>query len=181
MKKFFPVEILAAEPYSSIIGYPSATKRQIQSRIVELKELGVDSVSFQGPLLIGKIPVLGKGYTGVVILAKRDGKKVALKIRRTDSPRKTMKDESALLKKANSVKVGPLLVDSSNNFLIMQYLNGKKIYDWNSQEKIAQTTVQGWMKSPGHRKNILTPYFKSEGIGIVVSPDDKVYITQNFC
>lgn len=130
MKKFFPVEILATEPYSFIIGYPSATKRQIQSRVVELKKLGVDGVSFQGPILIGKIPVLGKGYTGVVILAKRNGKKVALKIRRTDSPRKTMKDESILLKKANSVKVGPLLIDSSNNFLIMQYLNGKKIYDW---------------------------------------------------
>lgn len=54
-------------------------------------------------------------------------------------------------------------------------------YDWNSQNKIAETTVQGWMNSPGHRKNILTPYFKSEGIGVVIAPDDKVYITQNFC
>jgi uncharacterized protein YkwD len=54
-------------------------------------------------------------------------------------------------------------------------------YDWNSQKKIAETTVQGWMNSPGHRKNILTPHFKSEGLGVVVSPDDKVYITQNFC
>jgi uncharacterized protein YkwD len=54
-------------------------------------------------------------------------------------------------------------------------------YDWNSQNKIAETTVQGWMKSPGHRKNILTPYFKSEGIGVAITPDGKVYITQNFC
>lgn len=54
-------------------------------------------------------------------------------------------------------------------------------YDWNSQGKLAETTVQGWMKSPGHRKNILTPHFKREGIGIVIAPDDKVYVTQNFC
>jgi len=37
------------------------------------------------------------------------------------------------------------------------------------------------MKSPGHRKNILTPYWKKEGIGVHIGPDDKVYVTQNFC
>jgi uncharacterized protein YkwD len=59
-----------------------------------------------------------------------------------------------------------------------------KYYDWNSQEKIAVTTVQGWMKSPGHRENILPPYFKSEGIGIFINTadtDGRVYVTQNFC
>ena len=53
-------------------------------------------------------------------------------------------------------------------------------YDWNSDGKIAKTTVQGWMNSPGHRKNILTPFWRSEGIGIAVAPDDKVYITAEF-
>jgi len=60
-------------------------------------------------------------------------------------------------------------------------VNGEAFYDWNSQDKIAETTVQGWMRSPGHRKNILTPYFRKEGIGVFISPDDKVFITQNFC
>jgi len=60
-------------------------------------------------------------------------------------------------------------------------VNGEAFYDWNSPEKIAETTVQGWMKSAGHRKNILMPYWKNEGIGVVIAPDDKVYITQNFC
>jgi uncharacterized protein YkwD len=60
-------------------------------------------------------------------------------------------------------------------------INGEVYYNWNSQEDLAKTTVQGWMRSPGHRKNILTPYFRKEGIGVVISPDDKVYITQNFC
>lgn len=60
-------------------------------------------------------------------------------------------------------------------------IDGESYYDWNSQDKIAETTVQGWMRSPGHRKNILTPYFRKEGIGVAISPDDKVYITQNFC
>jgi uncharacterized protein YkwD len=61
------------------------------------------------------------------------------------------------------------------------YVDGVPHYDWNSMEKIAETTVQGWMKSPGHRKNILTPHWINEGIGVAISADDKVYITQNFC
>lgn len=54
-------------------------------------------------------------------------------------------------------------------------------YDWSSNEEIAQVTVDGWMDSPGHRKNILTEMFDREGIGVEISKDDKVYITQNFC
>lgn len=61
------------------------------------------------------------------------------------------------------------------------YVDGAARHDWNSAKKIAETTVQGWMNSPGHRKNILTPHWRSEGIGIAVAPDGKVYITQNFC
>ena len=60
-------------------------------------------------------------------------------------------------------------------------VNGVSYHDWNSSEQIAGKALAGWMKSPGHRKNILTPHWKREGIGVEVSPDDKVYITQNFC
>lgn len=60
-------------------------------------------------------------------------------------------------------------------------VNGVAHYDWNSPEKIAGKAVEGWMKSPGHRENILTPYWKREGIGVEIAPDGKVYVTQNFC
>lgn len=59
--------------------------------------------------------------------------------------------------------------------------NGIAHYHWNSMEQIARMTVDGWMKSPGHRKNILTPYWRREGIGVEVRPDNKIYVTQNFC
>ena|SRR3989344_2075324 len=49
------------------------------------------------------------------------------------------------------------------------------------EDVIAQTVVDGWMSSIGHRKNILTPYFLNEGIGVSVSDSGKIYITQNFC
>lgn len=54
------------------------------------------------------------------------------------------------------------------------------VAEYNTMEEIAESTVSGWMESEGHRENILTPYWKSEGMGIAVS-DLKVYITQNFC
>ncbi|MDH3678073.1 MAG: CAP domain-containing protein [Nitrosopumilus sp.] len=54
-------------------------------------------------------------------------------------------------------------------------------YDWNTQEEIAESTVDGWMNSQGHRKNILTGMFDREGIGVEIAKNDKVYITQNFC
>tara|TARA_B110000438_G_scaffold283927_1_gene312465 strand:+ start:318 stop:905 length:588 start_codon:yes stop_codon:yes gene_type:complete len=47
-------------------------------------------------------------------------------------------------------------------------------------DKIATETVDGWMNSPGHRSNILTTHFLSEGIGVSISGNE-IYVTQNFC
>lgn len=49
------------------------------------------------------------------------------------------------------------------------------------EDTVANQAVNGWMNSEGHRENILTPYFLNEGIGVVVSDNGAVYITQNFC
>ncbi len=130
MRQFFPVKDLTKEPHSTILGYPKATKSQIQARVKELKKLGVQGVFFEGPMIINKICVLGKGYTSVVVLAKLGTKRVALKIRRTDSPRKDMSGETILLEEANKVGAGPKLIASSKNFVVMEYLDGVKIYDW---------------------------------------------------
>jgi len=61
-----------------------------------------------------------------------------------------------------------------------QYGNNT-IYEWITPEEIAESTVDGWMQSPGHRENILTKTYDREGIGVAVSFDYKVYITENFC
>ena len=129
-KSFIPIKKLLEEPYSKIIGYPQASKTQIKSRILELEKLKIRSVSFSGPTTIGKLSILGKGYVGVVILAKKGNKEVAVKIRRLDSQRNEMKSEAKLLKIVNSVNVGPKLFDVSKNFLVMEYLEGEKIGNW---------------------------------------------------
>ena len=76
------------------------------------------------------ISMLGKGYAGVVVLGKMGRKKVAVKIRRNDSPRKNLEKEAKLLKIINKHKIGPKLIASSKNFLVMEYLDGEKIGDW---------------------------------------------------
>jgi uncharacterized protein YkwD len=54
-------------------------------------------------------------------------------------------------------------------------------YDWNTMEKIAATTLKGWMDSPGHRDSILEKEYARGGVGVAIAADDKVYITQIFC
>jgi len=127
---FISIKKFVDEPYSAILGYPKATSNQIRSRIIELEKLKIKSIAFIGPTTLGKTAILGKGYVGVVVLAKKGTKEVALKIRRTDSQRKEMKSEGVLLKLVNSVNVGPKIIDVSKNFLVMEYLEGVKFSEW---------------------------------------------------
>lgn len=54
-------------------------------------------------------------------------------------------------------------------------------YNWRTADEIAEQAVTGWMNSSGHRHNILTSRYEFEGIGVAFSPDDKIYVTENFC
>lgn len=55
--------------------------------------------------------------------------------------------------------------------------------DLATYDQLAQDTVDGWMESPGHRKNILTPEFTLIGIGTATGEQNGqpyVWITQLF-
>ena len=158
---FISIKKFSEEPYSKILGYPNATNRQIKSRINELEKLKIKSVCLTGPTTIGNLAILGKGYVGVVVLVKRGNKEVALKIRRTDSQRKNMKNESILLKLVNSVKVGPKLIDVSKNFLVMEYLEGEKFSDW--VEMLKGTGSAKQLKST--IKSVLEDCYRLDQIG----------------
>jgi uncharacterized protein YkwD len=81
----------------------------------------------------------------------------------------------------NTIYAGAENIALNNRYASVTTVNGKAFYEWNSQDTIAETTVQGWMNSPGHRKNILMRHWRREGIGIAFGPDGKIAITQNFC
>lgn len=134
-RRFLPISRLLDEPYSAVLGFPRAAKRQLRARARELGSLGVGKISFWGQTRVGILRVLGKGHVGVVVLGRWSGgggggRTVAVKIRRTDSPRASLAGESALLRKANGVGVGPRFLAGSRNFLVMEYLEGQKISDW---------------------------------------------------
>lgn len=69
----------------------------------------------------------------------------------------------------------------NNLYDSVSYYGGTSSYNWNTADEIAQSTVDGWMNSPGHRGNILTLSYGTEGIGVAIASDKKVLITQNFC
>jgi uncharacterized protein YkwD len=79
------------------------------------------------------------------------------------------------------IYMGAENIAQNNLYDSITTVNGNAFYNWNTEVKIAETTVRGWMKSPGHRKNILTPFWRHEGIGVIIGPGEKVFITQNFC
>jgi putative serine/threonine protein kinase len=69
------IEELGAEPYASVVCYPRARPSEMQSRLEELRRLGVQAVEFSGKSSAFTLSVLGKGYVGVVAIAHVDSKK----------------------------------------------------------------------------------------------------------
>ena len=161
-QSFIKISKITEPPYSNIWVYPKGTRAQIKSRIKELKALGVESISFQGELQVGTISILGKGYVGIVVLGKLGRKKIAVKIRRSDSPRKNLKKEAQLLQITNRYGVGPKLIDFSKNFLVMEYLEGEKIGKWisDSKTKLRSSQIKTVIKK------VLEDCYKLDMIGL---------------
>jgi len=124
------IEKLNEEPYASILCYPRPSKTELKNRLRELQRLRVTALEFTGEKEAFNTPVLGKGCVGIVTIAYRNGEKVALKIRRVDSDRAKMQREADMLRKANSVRVGPELLGVSKNFLIMRFIDGFLLPEW---------------------------------------------------
>ena len=62
----------------------------------------------------------------------------------------------------------------------------ENIFKWSrittyNNTKIAEETVDWWSDSEGHNTSMLTPYDKVTGVGVHVTEDGDLYVTQNFC
>lgn len=57
----------------------------------------------------------------------------------------------------------------------------RRTYEARSADEVAAQTVDGWLASPGHRRNLLAPPATREGVGVTVRPDGAVYVTQILC
>jgi putative serine/threonine protein kinase len=134
------IEDLNKKPYSSLLCYPRASETELYSRITELRALKVEALEFSGKGSAFNLPVLGKGYVGIVVIAQMKGQRVALKIRRIDADRTSLQHEAEMLAKANSVQVGSRLVSQSKNFLLMQLIEGDLLPAWLGTGRDKETT-----------------------------------------
>lgn len=125
-----PVEELSKQPYASIICYPRTTPSETQRRIQELKQHRINALEFTGKASANNIPVLGKGYVGIVAIAHISGKSIAVKMRRSDADRESLAHEADMLQKANLVGVGPRFIGVSKNFLLSQLIDGDLLVEW---------------------------------------------------
>ncbi|MEM2995626.1 MAG: serine/threonine protein kinase [Candidatus Bathyarchaeia archaeon] len=129
------IEELEKTAYAQVICYPKPTKKELKKRLRELLRLGVKAIEFTGEKTAFNMPVLGKGCVGIVVIAYINGEKKALKIRRVDADRTEMEREAKMLKKANSVNVGPKLLAFSQNFLLTQFIDGELLPKWLEKHK----------------------------------------------
>jgi putative serine/threonine protein kinase len=131
---------LSEKEHGQVLCYPRCEQEEWDRRLKELERLKVSAVEFTGKKRIHEIPVLGKGCVGIVVIAHTNLGNAALKIRRIDADRKGMFHEAEMLGKANSVKVGPQLLGVSENFLLMEFIEGTHFPRW--LESVVGSDVQ---------------------------------------
>ncbi len=126
------VDQLTQEPFASVLCFPHPKESELQNRIAELRNHGVSALEFSGKASVFgvAVPVLGKGFVGIVVIAHLNGERVAIKIRRTDSDRADLLHEANMLSKANSAGVAPKLIGASKNLLLMQLIDGDLLPNW---------------------------------------------------
>ena len=127
---------------ATIISYPRLTDKEYNNRLKELYSLEIKYILPAGRLKIGKIPIAGKGCVSLVLKAETKNKICALKIRRTDANRKTMEMEVSLHQIANSAGVGPSIFRYSENYIMMEFIDGLSIIDWVKQRSITAEQVR---------------------------------------
>lgn len=110
----------------NVLCFPRYEGECCRYRVEELNKLGVVEVySFGDVVLWNGVRVVGKGHASVVVLANhvKHGL-VALKVRRVDSKRISMKHEGMLLEKALGSKFVPRVYSYTDDFLLREFVDG---------------------------------------------------------
>ena len=148
--------------YCQVLCYPRCEQEELERRLKELERLGVQALEFTGDKSIFDMPVRGKGCVGVVIVAYTNLGRSALKIRRVDADRKEMFHEGEMLEIANAVDVGPKLLETSENFLLMELVEGTHFPEW--LEALEGIEVQSRVSFV--LKKILEQYYRLDETGL---------------
>lgn len=144
MNVFFDRIDVNSYELAPIISYPRQIgSREYSGRLEELQTIGVSSVLQAGNTKIGKFRILGKGGVGLVVAVESKNKTTcALKIRRVDANRNSMEREVKLHRIANSVGVGPSIYKNSENFILMELVDGCNVVRWLNHQSINAEQVR---------------------------------------
>jgi len=178
------LKVLSERKHCKVLCYPRFEQEELGRRVKELERLGVQALEFTGEKRVFEVPVLGKGCVGIVVVAYTNSGRAALKIRRVDADRKEMFHEGEMLRRANAIDVGPKLLDISENFLLMELIEGTHFPEW--IESLGEREVQSrvrWVL-----KDILEQCYRLDEAGldhgelsnapkhIIVDADDRPYL-----
>lgn len=176
------VENFVFMPYMRVLTYPVISADLAKERLEQIKRLGIRRIEFTGKVKIGEISLLGLGTQSLVVCAFRDHERLALKIRRVDSNRESMEREYKITSLVNRIGIGPRVVSYSNDFLIMDLIEGISLDEWVASLKRRMKTR---LRSLVH--NLLNQCRKLDIIGVdhgelsnlkkhVIISNDKPYI-----
>ena len=155
-----PLNLIPGTRYAKALNYPAPDERELDARLRELRDIGVEAIRFVGPSMIDGLEILGKGCVGLVTQAMFEEELVALKIRRLDADRPSMYEEARLLRFANSVGVGPKLISATKNFLVMELFDGIPLFRWANGLGGRDTVVRKVLS------DLLDACFRLDGIGL---------------
>jgi putative serine/threonine protein kinase len=110
----------------SILNYP-CKERNVQLERT-LASLGITLLPFGKSTLWG-VPVLGKGWSSIVVYGTQEEKEVAIKIQRKDSHRLSLSREALFLRMVNEKGIGPTLYHEGKDFLVLEYVEGVPLRD----------------------------------------------------
>ncbi len=124
------LEELTRTPYIQVLTYPRISLPSAKARIKQLQALGVQGLVFEGKAKIGRLGILGLGTVGLVVKARTGHETCALKIRRTDANRRSMREEARVTALANRVGVGAPMYGHTRDLILMKLLQYEELQEW---------------------------------------------------
>lgn len=127
-----------------ILDYPREDLNICNERFHILRSIGVEAIILEGDTLLRSYHILGKGTNSIVIKLLYSGGYAVGKILRSDASRESLKREADILNyvRNNSMeklKIAPELYQYMDWILIMEYIEGRPIGEYLSDELYSLT------------------------------------------
>ncbi|MDQ4073946.1 MAG: hypothetical protein M3162_06535 [Thermoproteota archaeon] len=163
----------------NLLCYPKFSVSDYGDRMKDLASLDIKFLFLEGDTIVNNANIVGKGCEGLVFKVENDkSDRMALKVKRTDSCRLSMKNEFDLYMAANKIRIGPKVHSCTDNLLLMDLVDGISVYDWFSKTNLDPCSIKSVAI------DVLTQCFVLDEINldhgqlnrlnnhVIVSPDD---------